>query len=558
MFETESGTVLVTDFMPIREKHSDIVRLARCLDGCVVMRMELTLRFDYGRTVPWVSLAEDGSWSASAGPSVVYLRTLETLQTEDGAAFAAMTLSKGDEVSFVLTCTRAEEAAPERVNAHKALADTETFWTKWCATNRYKGPWHDAIERSLITLKALTYRPSGGIIAAPTTSLPEVIGAGRNWDYRYGWLRDASFTLESLLSFGYHEEAEAWQQWLLRSIGVAAEQMQIMYGMRGERHLPESELKWLPGYRLSRPVRIGNAASEQLQLDVFGETADALFSMKAANVPDDDQVRKLRIGLAEYVSTIWHRPSYGIWEERKHQRHFVYSKIMAWVTVDRTIRGIESQCLTGSVSRWEKLRDSMHEEICKRGFNPRRQCFGRYYGTSRVDASALLIPICGFLPFTDDRVLGTVRMIEKKLMKEGLLVRQERRFGKKMDSCFLAASFWLVQNYAMSGRLLEARSLYERLLALRNDVGLLSEEYDSSEHKLLGNYPQALSHIALINAGRAIAERQGTMNDVQGEDRASRRNVGNKENKPRRFFTDSFDGFDMFCDRTESTAMPGN
>jgi GH15 family glucan-1,4-alpha-glucosidase len=391
-FETSSGVLLLTDFMPVRERHSDVVRIVQCLCGRVSVKMELYVRFDYGRTIPWTGPREGNSWAAAAGTGVVYLRTQQRLQTEGATASAEFTLRKGERRSFVLTHVHADEPPPRRINAQEALAQTEDFWIRWCGINSYDGTWREAIERSLITLKALTYRPSGGIVAAATTSLPETIGADRNWDYRYCWLRDAAFTLESLLSVGYHEEARAWQQWLLQSVGSNVQGMQIMYGMRGERHLPECELPWLRGYKGSGPVRIGNSASEQLQLDVFGEVADAIASMVRSHVPLDPRTRRLQQALTEHVARICDRPASGIWERRDQQDHFTYSKVMAWLALNHGIKDSAGS----SVKVWKRKRDRLKQQICIRGFNRKLGSFVQVYDSVKLDASTLLLPTWGF------------------------------------------------------------------------------------------------------------------------------------------------------------------
>jgi GH15 family glucan-1,4-alpha-glucosidase len=381
------------------------------------------------------------------------------------------------------------------------LAETKDFWIRWCGINTYEGSWREEIERSLITLKALTYRPSGGIVAAATTSLPERIGVDRNWDYRYCWLRDAAFTLESLLSVGYHEEARAWQQWLLQSVGGDVSGMQIMYGMRGERHLPECELPWLPGYKGSGPVRIGNGASEQLQLDAYGEVADAITGMGCAKISLDERLHRLQQQLTEHVARIYHQPASGIWERRDHRDHFTYSKMMAWLALSH---GIEAHA-GRSVTIWRQKRDRLHRQICFRGFNRNMGSFVQTFGSEILDASTLLLPIFGFLPFDDERVRGTVEAAQKSLIRNGLVYRYLPTKKNDKEGAFFACSFWLVQNLAGMGRRVEAEGLFEKLLSLRNDVGLLSEEYDPEGGRFRGNFPQALSHIALINAGRALS-----------------------------------------------------
>ena len=500
-FETTSGVMVLTDFMPIRERHSDVVRIVRCRHGRVPVKMELCVRFDYGRTIPWTGPHEGNCWAAAAGTSVVYLRTRTALRTADSIATAEFTLEEGERRSFVLTHVRAEEPPPRLINVSKAFAQTKKFWVRWCGNNTYVGPWREEIERSLITLKALTYRPSGGIVAAATTSLPERIGVDRNWDYRYCWLRDAAFTLESLLSVGYHEEARAWQQWLLQSMGSDVCGMQIMYGMRGERHLPECELPWLRGYKGSGPVRIGNGASEQLQLDVYGEVADSITSIARAKISLDERLHRLQRQLTEHVAHIYHQPASGMWERRDHQDHFTYSKMMAWLALSH---GIETNA-GRLVTIWRRKRDQLYRQICSRGFNRELGSFVQTFGSDTLDASTLLLPIFGFLPFDDDRVRGTVEAVQKRLVRDGLVYRYLPTKKTDKESAFLACSFWLVQNLAGIGRRTEAESLFGMLLNLRNDVGLLPEEYDPGSDQFRGNFPQALSHIALINAGRALS-----------------------------------------------------
>ncbi len=514
-FETETGAVLLTDFMPLRgrnskepeppRKYSDIIRIVTSVEGNVEMQMELLPRFDYGRGIPWTGMAE-GAWSAYAGPSILYLRADQPLELRNEAAYANFTLHQGEAVTFVLTYGNVEDTAPQVIDVKHAMAETEGAWAHWKEKSTYKGPWKDAVVRSLITLKALTYRASGGIVAAATTSLPEVLGADRNWDYRFCWLRDGALTLESLISMGYTLEAEDWQRWLMRSIGSDPEQMQIMYGIRGDRHLPEFELPWLNGYADSLPVRVGNAASEQAQLDVYGEVADALFCIKNAGIEDSPDIRRLRISLAQRLTEIWQKPSSNIWEQRNYEHHFTYSKVMAWVGMNRTVLAIRDQGLDGPIDQLRKVCDEIHAEVCERGFDAEVNSFVQYYGADTVDASCLLIPIFGFLPWDDPRILGTIERVEKELMRDGLLMRFSTEKEKTQDSCFLACSFWLVECYARTGRRHDAEALFGRLLKLQNDVGLLAEEYDTKAQRALGNFPQALSHIALINAARALEE----------------------------------------------------
>jgi GH15 family glucan-1,4-alpha-glucosidase len=505
-FETASGVLLLTDFMPVRETHSDVVRIATCLEGSVRVRMELCIRFDYGRTVPWTGERNGNAWAAAAGTGIAYLRTDQPVRTEEDVAVADFMLSEGQHRSFTLTHVRASEDPPRRVNVQKALKQTENFWVKWTSKSTYEGSWKREVERSLITLKALTYRPTGGIVAAPTTSLPERIGGDRNWDYRYCWLRDAAFTLESLLSVGYHEEAIAWREWLLQAVGSSVRGMQIVYGMRGERHLPECELGWLPGYRRSQPVRMGNDASEQLQLDVYGEVADAIVSMKHAGIRPSERLLQLQRGLADCAASLHRIPASGLWEQRDKKEHYVYSKIMAWLALHH---GIENQ--RGSkVGEWKGARERLHRQICRRGFNRKLGSFVQSYGSNILDASTLLIPIFGFLPFDDERVRGTMQAIQKRLSRSGFVYRFLPSTPRDREAAFVACSFWMVQNLTGSGRRAEAEKLFDKLISKTNDVGLLSEEYDPLRNRFMGNFPQALSHIALINAARALGSPQNS------------------------------------------------
>jgi GH15 family glucan-1,4-alpha-glucosidase len=500
-FETATGALLVVDFMPVRETHSDIVRIVRCVEGGVTVRMELALRFDYGRTIPWTGPREGNTWVAAGGTGVVYLRTQQRIHSTQNLATAEFTLRQGEYRSFALTHVGAQEPAPRRINVRKALRETERFWCEWCSCSTYDGAWSEAVERSLITLKALTYRPTGGMVAAPTASLPERLGGERNWDYRYCWLRDAAFTLESLLSVGYHEEALAWQEWLLQSVGSDARGLQIMYGMRGERHLPECELPWLQGYRKSQPVRIGNAASEQLQLDVYGEVADAIVSMKRAGIPLDKRLRGFQFQLTDRVASICHLPASGLWELRTERKHFTYSKAMAWLALQH---GIEDSRGSRSHS-WKAIRDRLYRQICRRGFSRRLGSFVQSFDSEVLDASVLLLPIFGFLPFSDERVRSTMDVLQKKLSRDGFVYRWSPMSRDNRESAFIACSFWMVENLAGTGRREDGERLFDRLVGRRNDVGLLSEEYDPTHHRFMGNFPQALSHIALINAARRLA-----------------------------------------------------
>jgi GH15 family glucan-1,4-alpha-glucosidase len=513
-FTTADGEVCLTDFMPPRGKHSDIVRIIRGVRGKVPMRMDLVLRFDYGLTVPWVTTA-DHELRAVAGPHMVVLRSEcmrgkpAELHGEGLTTVSEFTLRADDQNCFVLTYAASSEEVPERVPIDAAFDDTERFWTEWIGQSDYKGDYVKAVERSLMTLKAMTYHPTGGIVAAVTTGLPENIGGIRNWDYRYCWLRDTSFTLLVLMRAGFTDEAIRWRLWLLRAIAGAPDQVQTLYGIAGERKLVEWEVTWLPGYENSKPVRVGNAASEQFQLDVYGEVAAAL-----AHTPEaDEDIRvpatELQAALVDHLCEIWHLPDNGIWEVRGGRQHFVHSKVMAWVAMDRAIKHYERYDGSGNVKLWRKNRDKLHKEICAKGFNKRLNAFTQSYGSKSLDASCLRLALVGFLPPDDPRIIGTIDAIQKKLMKDGLVQRYNT--AKTQDGlrggegAFLACSFWLVACLWLIRRHDESRALFERLLALRNDVGLLSEEYDAENRRMLGNFPQALSHIALVHAAFTLS-----------------------------------------------------
>ena len=507
-FETKEGEICLIDFMPPRKKHSHVVRIVRGVRGRVPMQMDLAIRFDYGRTTPWVT-STDHELRAIAGDDMVTLRTKVKLRGEGMTTRGKFTVRKGEAVSFILTNSSSLDKAPAEPQAEKALAQTQRFWKQWSVKNKYKGPYAEAVERSLITLKAMTYRPAGGIVAAVTTSLPERIGGSRNWDYRYCWLRDTAFTLLILMQAGYVEEAVEWRKWLLRAVAGAPDQVQTIYGIRGERQLVEWEADWLPGYEGSRPVRIGNAAVEQFQLDVFGEvSADLSRTPRAAN-----EIRvsasSLQAALVDHLCKVWQEPDAGIWEMRGGTKHFTHSKVMAWVALDRAIKHQEQYDGGGDVKRWKKNRDMIRREICRKGFDKKLNTFVQSYGSKQVDASCLLIVLVGFLPSDDPRVIGTVEAIERRLMKDGFVKRYDTKKMKDGvgggEGAFLACSFWLVTSLWQIGRKSDAKKMFERLLALRNDVGLLSEEYDPVAKRMVGNFPQALSHIALLHAAFAIS-----------------------------------------------------
>ncbi len=506
-FAGDDFAVMLIDFMPIRGANSDIVRIVKGLRGSTPMKMEMRLRFDYGSTVPWVTRTEDGI-RAIAGPDLVVLRTQAPLSGEDLTTISEFTVSEGESIDFVMTYGRSHLHLPRAIQVSQALEATQRYWEKWAAICTYQGPYRDAVERSLITLKALTYRPTGGIVAAVTTSLPEQLGGPRNWDYRYCWLRDATFTLNAFMHGGYYEEAKAWQAWLLRAIAGSPEQVQIMYGIAGERYLPERELTWLPGYEDSKPVRIGNAASEQLQLDIYGEVMAAFHqALRQLGKEGGPSFAMLR-GLTEHLETIWQQPDEGIWETRGGRKNFTYSKMMAWVAFDRGIKAAALLRAGAPVERWQKVRAHIHEEICSQAYNEKLGSFVQSYGSDQLDASLLLMPMVGFLPADDPRVKGTLNAIEKTLMSGGLVLRYNTAESPDGlppgEGVFLACSFWMVGALQLQGRDADAKKLFERVLSLANDVGLLAEEYDTGAKRLVGNFPQALSHIALVNAAFSL------------------------------------------------------
>ena len=503
-FETGEGAVTLTDFMPVQSGQSDLVRIVTGRRGRVAMETEGVLRFDYGASVPLVTLGADRlSARAVAGPDMALLCSPVALENRERRTWAKFEVGAGEELVFVLTHSESHLEAPRKVDPHDALAQTEAFWKDWSARCKVGGEWSGAVCRSLITLKALTYAPTGGMVAAPTTSLPEKIGGVRNWDYRYCWLRDATLTLLALMDAGFYDEARAWREWLLRAVAGSPGQIQIMYGIGGERRLPEFELPWLAGYEGSKPVRIGNAAAAQLQLDVFGEVIDALYQACKGGLARDDAAWGVQVALLRHLEKVWVQPDQGMWEVRGPPRHFTYSKMMCWVAFDRAVKMVEAFGLPGPVERWRKLRDRIHSDVCERGVSPKRGCFVQSYGSEELDASLLLIPIVGFLPASDARVKQTVDAIERELTIDGLVQRyltHESVDGLPAgEGVFLACSFWLADNLCLQGRLDEARALFERLLGLANDVGLLAEEYDPAARRFLGNFPQAFSHVALVD-----------------------------------------------------------
>jgi GH15 family glucan-1,4-alpha-glucosidase len=517
-YETQEGAVTVVDCMPPRSKEADLVRLIVGRRGQVHMRMQLVIRFDYGSIVPWVRAENDGI-HAVGGPDIVVLKTKVALQSEGPTVTAEFTVSEGERIPFVLMWHPSHERTPAIVDAEEMITQTEQWWQKWSDRCTYQGPWRDAVLRSLITLKALTYAPTGGIVAAVTTSLPEQIGGVRNWDYRYCWLRDATFTLYALMIGGYTEEAEAWRDWLLRAVAGSPSQINIMYGLAGERRLTEFALNWLPGYEDSAPVLIGNAAHRQFQLDVYGEVLDALHLARRAGKEPDENAWRVQMALIKFLESAWTEPDEGIWEVRGPRRHFTHSKVMAWVAVDRTVKSIERFGLPGPLERCRKLRAAIHDEVCQKGFDPKRNSFVQFYGGKDLDSSLLMIPLVGFLPPSDPRVRSTVQAIERDLMRDGLVARYSTKpevDGLPVgEGVFLACSFWLADNFALLGRQDDAVRLFEHLLDLRNDVGLLSEEYDPSKRRLVGNFPQAFSHVSLINTATNLSRYAGPAEDRQ-------------------------------------------
>jgi GH15 family glucan-1,4-alpha-glucosidase len=508
VFTTADGEVAVTDFMPNRGVAPDVVRIVEGRRGSVAMHSELVIRFDYGSTIPWVE-SDNGGITAVAGPNALHLRTPAETHGKNMTTVSKFTVKEGDRVPFVMTWHQSYEPTPEAVDPPQALADTLEWWRDWSGRCTYGGVARDLVMRSLITLKALTYAPSGGIAAAATTSLPEFLGGVRNWDYRYCWLRDATLTLLSFLNAGYVEEARAWRQWLLRAVAGDPSKVQIMYGLGGERRLDEYEVTWLSGYEDSKPVRVGNGAAKQFQLDVFGEVADALHQARVGGIQAAPAGWALEKAFLREVTNDWQKPDEGIWEVRGPKRDFVHSKVMAWVAVDRAIRSAEAFGLEGPLDEWRALRQEIHDTVCEKGFDTELNSFTQYYGAKQLDASLLMIPLVGFLPADDPRVKGTVEAVEKHLLRDGFLLRYKTSGGgdglPPGEGAFLACTFWLADCYALMGERDKARKIFERLAGLTNDVGLLSEEYDPKHKRLVGNFPQAFSHIGLINTAYALS-----------------------------------------------------
>ena len=509
-FETANGVVALIDFMPPRGNASDVVRLVRGVSGKVKMRMELIIRFGFGADVPWVKKSEDGTaLLAICGPDMTVLRTPVETRGEDLTTVADFEVEEGQSVPFVLTYGPSHLPVPAPINPAYTLQDTENFWTEWSSRCCYEGFGRDLVVRSLITLKALTYGPSGGIVAAPTTSLPEKLGGQRNWDYRFCWLRDATFTLLALMNSGYTEEAVAWHNWLLRAAAGSPANMQIMYGIMGQRRLLEWEAAWLPGYEGAQPVRVGNAAHVQLQLDVYGELVDAFHQSRMAKLKLDDGSWALECVVLEHLAEEWDRPDHGIWERRGDGKHYVSSKVMTWVAFDRGIKSAETFGFEAPLDKWRKLRDTIHRDVCDKGFDREQNCFVESYGSKLLDASILMLPSVGFLPPSDPRVRGTLEAIEKHLIRDGFVLRHDPREVSEekqpIEGAFLACTLWLADAYVLSGEIEKARALFDRVVAVANDLGLLAEEYDTGAGRQTGNFPQALTHIALVNTAQNLS-----------------------------------------------------
>jgi GH15 family glucan-1,4-alpha-glucosidase len=514
---TATGTVRLLDCMTPPDGNPRLLRLVEGVQGSVPMRMQLIARFDYGHVVPWVWKGDDQALHLTAGPDALVLRTPVATRGEALTTVAEFTVAADEQVPFELGWHASHLAAPrsEPQNPAAAVAATERWWTTWCSGCSYRGEYHEAVERSLIILKALTYAPTGGLVAAPSMSLPEHIGGVRNWDYRYCWLRDATFSLYALVLGGYHDEAAAWVDWLLRAIAGDPAQLQILYGLAGERRIPEVELPWLPGYEGSRPVRQGNAAVTQFQLDVYGEVMDAVHQARRAGIQPREAAWALQRQLVDFVEHAWKRPDEGIWEVRGPQRHFTFSKVMAWVAVDRAVKAVERFELAGPVERWKALRQEIHDDVCTRGFDADAGTFTQSYGSKRLDASLLMLPLVGFLPVTDARVRATVDAIERRLCPDGFVRRYDTDDAGAIDGlppgegAFLACTLWLADCRALLGEEERARVIFERVLEVRNDVGLLAEEYEPSIGRLVGNFPQAFSHVGLINTAANLSRRDG-------------------------------------------------
>ena len=513
-FETANGIVAVIDFMPPRGSASDIVRLVRGVSGKVKLRMELVIRFGFGADIPWVRRTHDGALLAICGQDMTVLRTPVETRGKDMTTVAGFEVNEGETVPFVLTYGPSHLPLPRPINPAQALQDTEDFWTGWCSHCTYEGENRDLVLRSLITLKALTYAPTGGIVAAPTTSLPEKLGGSRNWDYRFCWLRDATFTLLALMNSGYTGEASAWHNWLLRAVAGSPADMQIMYGIMGQRRLLEWEAGWLPGYEGAQPVRVGNAAHTQMQLDVYGELIDAFHQSRMTELKLDDGTWDLECMVLEHLAGIWDQPDHGIWERRGDGRHYVSSKVMTWVAFDRGIKSAERFDFKAPLERWRSLRDTIHRDACERGFDVAQNTFVESYGSQLLDASILLLPSVGFLPASDPRVRGTLAAIEREMMRDGFVLRHDSREiseeRQPIEGAFLACTLWLADAFVLAGEIDKAQALFDRVVAVANDLGLLAEEFDSDAGRQTGNFPQALTHIALINTAHNLSDAKRT------------------------------------------------
>jgi GH15 family glucan-1,4-alpha-glucosidase len=511
-FETADGAVVLIDFMPLRGQASDVVRLVRGLRGKVKMRMELVIRFGFGNDIPWVRRNEDGTaLLAIGGPDMTVLRTPVETRGEDMTTVADFEVGEGETIHFVLTYGPSHLPPPKAIDPDVALRDTKEFWTGWCSRGTYEGEHRNLVTRSLITLKALTFDPTGGIVAAPTTSLPEKLGGARSWDYRFCWLRDATFTLLALMNSGYTEEATAWHNWLLRAVAGTPENMQIMYGIWGHRRLLEWEAEWLPGYDFSQPVRIGNAAHAQLQLDVYGELIDAFHQSRMTELMLDSQSWSLECVVLDHLAEVWDKPDHGIWERRGDGRHYVFSKVMTWVAFDRGIKSAETFGLKAPLEKWRSLRETICRDVCEKGFDRAQNTFVESYGSQLLDASILLLPAVGFLPPGDPRIRGTIQAVEQKMMRDGFVLRHDPREvsseeQQPIEGAFLACTLWLADAHVLAGNIDKAQLLFDRVVKIANDLGLLAEEYDPVAGRQLGNFPQALTHIALINTAHNLDE----------------------------------------------------
>jgi GH15 family glucan-1,4-alpha-glucosidase len=523
--EAEGGCVRLVELMPPRGETPNLVRVVEGVRGVVPMRLLFRPRFGYGRIRPWLRRLGGGEYLAVAGPELLALHARVPLRMGEAELDGEFRVSEGERIPFVLAWGPSHQAPPRPVDGLRAVEETETWWREWISQCRYRGEHPEAVHRSLSTLKALTFMPTGGIVAAPTTSLPEELGGTRNWDYRFCWLRDAAFTLQALISSGFQREARAWRDWMLRAVAGAPSQIQIMYGCAGERRIPEEPLPWLPGYADSRPVRVGNAAVEQLQIDVFGEVMECFYDAHRMGILDRPGEWRLERGIMDYLESHWQEPDQGIWEVRGGPRAFTHSRLMAWVTVDRAVRTAEDFGLDAPLDRWKALREEVRAQVLEQGFSPQRNAFTQSYGSGELDASLLLIPLVGFLPASDPRMVGTVAAIERELLQDGLVRRYRNSLQVEgltgTEGAFLACSFWLVDNYLLQGRARDARGLFDFLLSLRNDVGLLAEQYEPRLRRQVGNFPQAFSHIGLINSARRLFDSGPMPDDLTGRQKGT-------------------------------------